>query len=88
MVRYESLVEDLEGETRRLLGFLGLDWDPQVLEYAERARQRGRINTNSYHQVTEALYRRSLDRWRAYAAYLDPVMENLAPHIEHFGYEC
>lgn len=87
VVRYESLVEDLEGETRRLLGFLGLDWDPQVLEYAERARQRGRINTNSYHQVTEALYRRSLDRWRAYGAYLAPMMETLAPHIEHFGYE-
>jgi len=87
VVRYESLIEDLEGETRRLLAFLGLDWHPQVLEYAERARRRGRINTNSYHQVTEALYRRSLDRWRAYADYLEPVMRSLAPHIEHFGYE-
>lgn len=87
VVRYESLIADLEGETRKLLGFLGLDWDPQMLEYTERARQRGRINTNSYHQVTEALYQRSRDRWRAYARQLQPVMGILAPHIEFFGYE-
>lgn len=87
VVRYESLVADLEGETRQLLAFLGLEWDPQMLEYTERARQRGRINTNSYHQVTEALYQRSRDRWRAYAAQLEPVMELLAPHMEYFGYE-
>ncbi|MGB5589539.1 MAG: tetratricopeptide repeat protein [Gammaproteobacteria bacterium] len=87
VVRYESLIDDLEAETRKLLEFLGLEWDPQVLEYAERARQRGRINTNSYHQVTEALYQRSRDRWRGYARYLEPSMRTLDPHIEYFGYE-
>jgi len=87
VVRYESLIDDLEAETRKLLDFLGLEWDPQVLDYAERARQRGHINTNSYHQVTEALYQRSRGRWRAYADYLEPLMPALDTHIEYFGYE-
>jgi tetratricopeptide (TPR) repeat protein len=86
-VRYERLVEDLEGEARRLLEFLGVPWDPAVLDFTRTAEARGRINTNSYHQVTEALYRRARNRWRRYQRFLEPAMDRLAPHIETFGYE-
>jgi tetratricopeptide (TPR) repeat protein len=86
-VRYERLVGDLEGETRRLLRFLGLPWEDASLDYAERARQRGRIWTNSYHQVTEPIYDRARYRWLRYRAYLEPHLERLAPHIAYFGYE-
>jgi len=87
IVRYESLVEDLEAEMRPLLAFLGLDWDASVLDYAERARMRGTINTSSYHQVTQALYGHARNRWRRYSEFLEPHMETLTPHIEYFGYE-
>ena len=86
-VRYEDLVSDLEGVSRGVLDFLGVDWDPAVLEYAERARTRGRINTNSYHQVTEALYRRAEGRWLAYREHFEPLMDRLAHHVDYFGYE-
>ena len=86
-VRYEQLVEDLEQSVREVLSFLDLPWDPAVLEYAERARQRGRINTNSYHQVTEEIYTRSRDRWRAYGKFLEPHLAVLRPHLEYFGYD-
>ncbi len=86
VVRYEDLVEDLEGEARRLVEFLGLEWDPAVLGYAERAKRRGKIQTPSYHQVTEPIYRRARYRWRRYAEHLRPVMATLAPYIEEFGY--
>jgi tetratricopeptide (TPR) repeat protein len=87
-VRYESLVENMEGELRAVLEFLDLPWEPSVLEYTTRARSRGRINTNSYHQVTEPLYTHASGRWRAYEPYLEPHMELLAPHLERFGYEA
>ncbi len=86
-VRYESLVADLEKTTGEVLSFLDLPWDPAVLDYAGRARERGRINTNSYHQVTEEIYTRSRDRWRAYRQHLEPHMAALRPHLEAFGYE-
>jgi hypothetical protein len=86
-VRYESLVEDMDTELRRVLEFLDVPWSPAVLDYAERARDRGRINTNSYHQVTEPLYTRSSGRWRRYAHHLEPYVDLLAPHVQRFGYE-
>jgi tetratricopeptide (TPR) repeat protein len=87
IVRYEDLIGDLEGVSRGVLDFLGVEWDPAVLDYAARAKSRGRINTNSYHQVTETLYTRSRDRWRAYAPHFEPLMDRLGPHIDYFGYE-
>ncbi len=85
-VRYEDLVTDLEGESRRLMAFLGKPWHPGVLDYRKRARERGRIATNSYHQVTEPLYTRAVGRWRRYAKQLGPHLEALRPHMRYFGY--
>lgn len=39
MLRYEAMVEDVESELRPLFDFLGLDWDPSVLDH-----QRPRAN--------------------------------------------
>ncbi len=86
IVRYEDLVDDFEGQMRRLLEFLGVDWDDAVHRYAEHAQQRDAINTPSYHEVTEPIYRRARYRWRRYADELAPYMERLEPFIRYFGY--
>jgi len=86
VVRYEDLVDDFEGEMRRLLEFVNVEWDDAVLGYADHARGRGRISTPSYGQVTEPIYRRARYRWRRYAEQLEPVMGRLRPYIEYFGY--
>lgn len=87
-VRYEDLIDDFRGESERLLEFLGLEWDDAVLAFAESAKGRGRIATPSYHQVSEPLYRRARYRWRRYAELLRPVMAELKPFIEGFGYSA
>ncbi|MCH9026216.1 MAG: tetratricopeptide repeat protein [Proteobacteria bacterium] len=87
MVRYEDLVGDLEQQARNLLRFLGVAWRPEVLAFNEKAKQRGRIATNSYHQVTEPLYQRAVGRWLSYADKLEPFMAILEPHIHYFGYK-
>jgi tetratricopeptide (TPR) repeat protein len=84
-VRYEDLVVDLPGETRRILEFLDLPWDDAVLGYAEHAKQRA-ITTPSYHQVVQPIYRRSVNRWRHYAEAFGDVLPILQPFIEAFGY--
>lgn len=85
LVRYENLVENAEEETRSLLKFLEMPWDDKVLDHRQRALERGSI-TPSYHQVTEPIYTRARNRWHRYRSYLEPYLDRLAPHAEHFGY--
>jgi tetratricopeptide (TPR) repeat protein len=85
-VKYESLVADFDNEVARLLRFLGVEWDDAVLEYDRHARNRGTIRTPSYQSVTEPIYQRAKYRWKRYEDQLEPVMGELEPFIEAFGY--
>lgn len=86
-IRYENVVTDFDVEIGALLTFLGLEWEDEVREFAERARSRGKIHTPSYAQVTENLYTRARYRWRRYEEQMEPAMAALSPWIEHFGYD-
>ena len=85
-IRYEDVVADLEGEARKLTEFLGLDWWPKMLKYAEGAKAKGLIHTPSYAQVVQPVYTRALERWRAYEKYFEPYQNRLQPFCELFGY--
>ena len=87
LLKYENIVTDFEKETKRLFAFLNLTWDPSVHDYHLRAKSRGTITTPSYHQVTESIYNRSLNRWKKYVQFLKPTYKILHPHIESFGYQ-
>lgn len=86
-IRYEDLIADVEGESRRLLEFLGVPWNDAVLDHAEHARKRGAINTPSYHQVVQPIYRHARYRWKRYEREFASVMPLLQPFISYFGYE-
>lgn len=85
-IRYEDLIGDVEGETRKLLEFLGVGWSDAVLAHTEHARRRGTINTPSYHQVTQPIYQDAKYRWHRYREAFEPFMPTLQPFIEYFGY--
>lgn len=84
-VRYEDVIDDLEGQLRAALEFLGLPWDDQVLDYRRQLPGKA-INTPSYQQVSEPLYTHARGRWRNYAEPLRPYMERLQPWLQRFGY--
>ena len=86
MVKYEDLVANLEGETRRILQFLGLDWNENVLKFYQHAREKEHIKTASYHQVSRPIYTDAVYRWQRYEKYCEPIRDIVAPYIEHFGY--
>ena len=75
-VAYEEVVADLETQARRLIAFLGLDWDEACLGFHQTRRP---IRTASVHQVRQPLYRSSLARWKAYEAHLGPLIDALRP---------
>lgn len=85
VLRYETLIDDTEGEARRLCEFMGVDWNPDMLKFQETARRR-RINTPSYSQVVQPIYRSARARWRHYEKQLEPVLPTLQPFVEYFGY--
>jgi Flp pilus assembly protein TadD len=82
-VRYEDIVAEQEGQTRKLLNFAGLDWDTNCLAFH---RNSSGIRTASYAQVTDELYSRSVGRYRHYRKHLEPVIPILRPVIERMGY--
>jgi hypothetical protein len=82
-VRYEDMVVDQETNVRKILDFIGVDFDPRCLSFEENTRY---ARTASYAQVTEKLYDRSRYRYRPYLKHLAPVLETLRPVIERLGY--
>ena len=78
-LRYESLIADQEGETRRVLDHLGLPFEEACLRFHENRRY---APTPSYAQVTEKLNDRSLGRHAHYAAELRPFQPQLARLVE------
>ena len=74
-VVYEDLVADPEAHARRIIDFLGLDWEPACLNFHETGR---RVSTSSAWQVRQPVYNSSVGRWRRYEKHLGPMFEALA----------
>jgi hypothetical protein len=85
-IRYEDCVADLEREARRTLEFLGLPWDPAVLEYRERLKTKA-VSSPTYEAVSKPLYTTAIGRWKRYRKFLEPCLPILQPFVEAFGYE-
>lgn len=71
-VPYEKLVADQEGWTRKILDFLGLDWDERCLHFHKTERP---VMTASYWQVRQNIYKDSVERWRKYDKFVGPLRE-------------
>ncbi|MCC8977394.1 tetratricopeptide repeat-containing sulfotransferase family protein [Bradyrhizobium acaciae] len=76
-MNYETLTADLEGQSRRLIEFLGLEWEPACLDFHLTERP---VSTVSYWQVRQPLYQSSVGRWRNYEKHLGPLFEALSRH--------
>lgn len=62
-VRYEDVVGDLPGQTRRMLDFLELPWDDRCIAFHENKRA---VATASRDQVRKPIYTSSIGRWKRY----------------------
>ncbi|MEO7052953.1 MAG: sulfotransferase [Rhodanobacter sp.] len=84
--RYEDLVADVEGHSRRIASFLGLEDPAPLLTFHQHARSKGYIGTPSYTQVIEPVNQRGLDRWKKYPREFETVLPILEPMLRHWGY--
>jgi hypothetical protein len=73
-VDYEALLDDQEAESRRLVEYLGLEWDPRCLRFHETQRD---VRTASNWQVRQPLYRSSRRRWKRFEPWLAQLRADL-----------
>lgn len=73
-VQYENAVADTEGYARRLIDFVGLEWDPACVEFYKSTRP---VKTASVAQVRKPVYTASVERWRKYGPGLQPLLDSL-----------
>jgi tetratricopeptide (TPR) repeat protein len=77
-VLYEDMVDDAENVTRRLVDFVGLEWDDACLGHD---KTKGVVKTPSLWQARQPIYRSSLERWRNYEPWLG-TFRDLIPDRE------
>jgi len=73
-VDYEQLVHNQEAESKRLITHVDLEWDEACLRFHEVRRD---VRTPSRRQVEQPIYTSSLDGWRRYERYLQPLINSL-----------
>lgn len=72
--QYEDVVADQEPMVKRLLDFIDLPWDAQVLEFYKDKRT---VRTASVLQVRKPIYTSSSGKWRRYERHLKPLLDGL-----------
>ncbi len=73
-IQHEEIVEDLEGNVRRLLDFCGLAFEPACLEFHKTERK---VRTASSEQVRRPINKEGLDQWRHFEPWLGPLRSAL-----------
>ncbi len=71
-IQYEAVVDDLEGSARRILDYIGVEWEPQVLGFNTLDRP---VKTASIWQVRQPIYKTSKAKWKRYEKFLGPLIK-------------
>jgi hypothetical protein len=80
-VQHEDLVDDLEGNVRRILDYCGLGFEPACVEFYKTERS---VRTASSEQVRQPIYREGLDQWRNYEPWLGSLRAALGDALARY----
>jgi hypothetical protein len=73
-VQHEDVVEDLEGNVRRILEFCDLPFESPCVEFYKTERS---VRTASSEQVRQPIFKEGLDQWLYFEPWLGPLKEAL-----------
>jgi tetratricopeptide (TPR) repeat protein len=73
-INYEDLVDDPEREIRRLFAYLGLEFEERTLRFYANPRP---VHGTAAEEVRMPIFRDSLEQWRNYERWLDPLKSAL-----------
>ena len=73
-VNNEDIIEDLEGQVKRILEFLELPYEEECISFYETDRS---VRTASSEQVRRPINKEGLGRWKPYSRHLKPLVNSL-----------
>jgi tetratricopeptide (TPR) repeat protein len=71
VIEYEAITQDIEKESRRLLDFCELSWNPKVLRFHQSDTP---VATASAVQVRNPIHTGAVHRWKQYRDQLQPLI--------------
>ena len=77
-VWYEEVVEDLQGNVKRILEFCGLGFEPACVNFYKTERP---VRTASSEQVRQPLFRQGLFQWKNYESWIGPLKDGLGDSL-------
>jgi hypothetical protein len=80
-VMHEDVVDDLEGNVRKILEFCGLPFEQGCIEFYKTDRS---VRTASSEQVRQPIFREGLDQWKNYEAQLKPLAQALGDALDNY----
>jgi len=78
-INYEDVVSDTQGAARKMLDYVGVAWEPQVLAFNELDRP---VKTASVWQVRQPIYKTSTAKWKRYSEHLAPLIAGTNRNID------
>mgnify|MGYP006127003373 CR=1 FL=1 len=73
-LKYEALTRNQEDETRKLIQYLGLNWEDECLAPQDNNRS---VGTASSKQIRQKVYQGSSLKWKKFEPFLDGVFDQL-----------
>ena len=80
-VQHEDVLDDLEGQVRRMLDYCGLPFEPACLEFYKTDRS---VRTASSEQVRKPINKSGVDQWRSFEPYLEPLKKALGATLTEY----
>jgi tetratricopeptide (TPR) repeat protein len=77
-ISYEETVGDLETQARKLIDFVGVEWNDAC---AMPHKQKRTVLTASKMQVTQPVYKTSVEKWKVYEKQLQPLVRIISPEL-------
>jgi tetratricopeptide (TPR) repeat protein len=83
-VKYEDTVADLPVQVKRMLEFIGVEFEDSMLTYYERTRDKF-VATPSYQAIREPVHKGAVQRWRNYPGATKMALTDLQPFLGAFS---
>jgi hypothetical protein len=80
-IQHEDVVDDLEGNVRRILDFCGLDFEPRCIDFHKTARS---VRTASSEQVRQPINREGLQQWKHFEPWLESLKAALGDALTRY----
>ncbi len=80
-VQHEDVLEDLEGQVRRILDYCGLPFEKNCLEFHKTKRA---VRTPSSEQVRQPIFKSGMRQWKNYEEFLQPLVSSLGTALDNY----